>query len=54
MALEIGELKALDFDLSLTGFDPVEIDGLLFGEQKEDVPDPAAPELLATSDHALG
>jgi ParB-like chromosome segregation protein Spo0J len=26
LALEFGELKALDFDLSLTGFDPREID----------------------------
>jgi DNA modification methylase len=45
VALEIGELKALDFDLSLTGFDPVEIDGFLFGEEQEDVPDPVVPEL---------
>jgi len=39
VALEIGELKELDFDLSLTGFDPVEIDGFLFGEENDDVPD---------------
>ena len=36
LSLEIGELKALDFDLSLTGFEPVEIDEFLFGEGKED------------------
>jgi hypothetical protein len=30
LALEIGELNALDFDLSLTGFDPFEIDDFLF------------------------
>jgi ParB-like chromosome segregation protein Spo0J len=45
VAIEIGELKALDFDLSLTGFDPVEIDEFLFGEEKEDVPDAAFGEL---------
>jgi DNA modification methylase len=45
VALEIGELRAIDFDLSLTGFDPVEIDGFLFGEEKVDIPDPDAPEL---------
>ena len=36
LALEIGELKVLDFDLSLTGFEPVEIDEFLFGEEKDD------------------
>ena len=30
VAFEIQSLKALDFDLTLTGFDPVEIDGFLF------------------------
>src|SRR5258707_11222259 len=29
LALELQELNAADFDLSLTGFDPGEIDGLL-------------------------
>ena len=29
LSLELQELNATDFDLSLTGFDPVEIDGLL-------------------------
>ena len=29
LALELQELNAEDFDLSLTGFDPGEIDGLL-------------------------
>jgi DNA modification methylase len=29
LALELQEIQALDFDLSLTGFDPSEIDGLL-------------------------
>lgn len=34
--LEIEELKTLDFDLSLTGFEPFELDGFLFGEEKDD------------------
>ena len=45
VALEIGELKALDFDLSLTGFDPVEIDQFLFGNQKDNGPGNEIPEL---------
>ena len=36
LALELDELKTLDFDLGLTGFEPVEIDGFLFGEEKDD------------------
>ena len=47
VALEIEELKALDYDLNLTGFDPPEIDGFLFGdadEQQNDVV-PDAPEI---------
>ena len=35
VALEIKELKGLDFDLSQTGFDGVELDGFLFGKQIE-------------------
>jgi DNA modification methylase len=35
VALEIQELNAIDFNLDLTGFTPVEIDGFLFGEQTE-------------------
>jgi DNA modification methylase len=35
VALEIGELKALDFDLHLTGFDSNEIDEFLFRDQDE-------------------
>jgi hypothetical protein len=41
VALEIKELKGLDFDLSQTGFDGVELDVLLFGKQTE--PDRIAP-----------
>lgn len=29
LAIELGELKAFDFDLNLTGFDAVDIDGLI-------------------------
>jgi hypothetical protein len=37
--LELEELKELDFDLSLTGLDPVEIDNFLFDESKEQAAD---------------
>jgi hypothetical protein len=47
VALEIAELKTLDFDLDLTGFDSPEIDRFLFGnandQQNDEVPD--APEI---------
>jgi DNA modification methylase len=45
LALEIGELKTLDFDLSLTGFEPVEIDEFLFGEEKDDGREQDVPKL---------
>jgi len=35
LALEVGELKALDFDLNLTGFDTKEIDEFLFRDSDE-------------------
>jgi hypothetical protein len=35
LALELQEIQDLDFDLSLTGFDPGEIDGLLAIEDEE-------------------
>jgi DNA modification methylase len=54
VALEIGELKAMDFSLSLTGFDPVEIDGFLFGEEKKDDSDSAVPECLREPITRLG
>jgi DNA modification methylase len=50
LAVEIGELKAIDFDLSLTGFEPVEIDGFLFGEEKGDGPEQEVPLL---PEHAI-
>ncbi len=44
VAIEIQELQAIDFDLSLTGFDPPEIDDFLFGDEvdpaEEAVPEP--------------
>lgn len=46
LALELGDLNALDFDLSLTGFDPFEIDEFLF-------PDPVEPSTDKTSDPLL-
>ena len=45
VALELGDLQALDFDLALTGFDPLEIDGFLFGDRPDDELDGAAPEV---------
>jgi len=43
VALELEELKAIDFDLDFTGFDTVELDDLLFREKDEE-PGDAAPE----------
>jgi DNA modification methylase len=45
VAFEIKELQALDFDLALTGFDPVEIDDFLFhgdldSQSEQDIPEP--------------
>jgi DNA modification methylase len=50
VALEIVELKALDFDLNLTGFDPIEIDELLFrdGDEGQEDAVPEAPESAVT------
>jgi DNA modification methylase len=54
VALEMEELKALDFDLKLTGFKPVEIDELLFAkedkEADEDVPAPQADVVTQLGD----
>src|SRR6185312_7579926 len=44
VALELQDLKAFDFDLSLTGFEGVEIDEMLFGEE-EKKEDEVVPEL---------
>src|SRR5207244_521466 len=54
VALEMAELKAADFDLSLTGFDAPEIDAFLFSgdlEQRADeVPEPQTTVVSATGD----
>src|SRR6266852_2597264 len=43
LALELQELNAADFDLSLTGFDPKEIDDLLLAPDEEDKANAAPP-----------
>src|SRR5881227_503654 len=43
LALELQELNAADFDLSLTGFDPKEIDDLLLGTDDNDRANAAPP-----------
>ena len=50
LALELEEIKDLDYDLSLTGFDPGEIDKLLLLEDEEKAN--AAPPLPASPDPA--
>jgi DNA modification methylase len=44
VALELDELKSLDFDLTFTGFDGAELDDILFRDQDTD-PDQNAPAL---------
>ena len=46
VTLELGELKAIDFDLRLIGFTPVEIDEMLFGDDKKEHDD-VVPEVPA-------
>lgn len=50
VALKLQDLKAFDFDLSLTGFEAIEIDEMLFGEEekKEDNMVPELPTEAAT------
>src|SRR6202166_1600351 len=43
LALELQELNAADFDLSLTGFDPKEIDDLLLSPDDDDQANAAPP-----------
>jgi len=43
LAIELGELHAIDFDLAMTGFEIAEIDDVLFRD-KEDAPEEAEPE----------
>ena len=44
VALEMKELEVLDFNLELTGFDPPEIDKLLFGDNADATLDAKVPE----------
>ncbi|MBI4030860.1 MAG: site-specific DNA-methyltransferase [Proteobacteria bacterium] len=48
LKLELETLKAEDFDIDILGFDPTEIDDLLFGDDEDDIGDddvvPEAPE----------
>lgn len=43
LALELQELNEADFDLSLTGFDPKELDDLLLGPEDDDRANAAPP-----------
>jgi DNA modification methylase len=54
LALEISELDTLDFDLSLTGFEPAEIDECLFGQEKEDAEQQDIPPLPEEAITQLG
>lgn len=50
LAIELGELKGLDFDLSLTGFDSEELDKLIAEQLAEALTDEdTAPELQETA-----
>jgi len=44
LALKLQEIQEADFDLSLTGFDLDEIDGLLALEDEEEANSPPLPE----------
>jgi hypothetical protein len=54
VALELADLNALDFDLSLTGFDPFEIDEFLFPDaaepSAEKAPDPPESPVTRSGD----
>ncbi len=51
VTLEIQELKGLDFDLDLTGFDRIEIDRFLFADQTEpDVKEPVGEPVTRLGD----
>jgi DNA modification methylase len=54
VALELEELRAVDFDLDLTGFDSVEIDAFLFGTENEDGQAADVPELPQQAITQLG
>ena len=48
LALEFGELKALDFDLSLTGFDSREIDAFTLTQNAAEDEAPPVPEIAVS------
>jgi len=54
LVLEIRELQAMDFDLNLSGFDAVEIDDLLLGNEvdpaEEDIPEPCTDAVTQLGD----
>ncbi len=54
LALEMKDLQALDFDLDLTGFEPVEIDDFLLGDDvvpaEEEIPAPCAETVTQLGD----
>jgi DNA modification methylase len=54
VALELGDLKEINFDLSLTGFEPVELDRYLFGEPEdqasEEIPPPSTKPVTQPGD----
>ena len=52
LALELQDLQSADFDLSLTGFDPGELDGLLALDDEERAN--SAPPLPGTPTSRLG
>jgi DNA modification methylase len=54
LALELGELDTFDFDLSLTGFDPFEIDEFLFPPDGVKPSADQAPKLPETAVTRLG
>lgn len=54
LTLETSELDTLDFDLSLTGFEPTEIDECPFGQEKEDFQQQDIPPLLQEAITQLG
>lgn len=53
VALEMQELKPLDFDLKLTGFEPIEIDAFLLADatsQPEEIPEPRGEAITQLGD----
>ena len=53
VSLEIEELQAVHYDIQLTGFDPIEIDGLLFGNSPAE-PEEVVPEAPTVAVTRLG